>query len=59
MTFEMTIDEMEMLKKVVEERVKQLAVEIHRTEARSYREALERMQQTLMTLNERFSSVLV
>lgn len=53
MTIELNNDEIRLLRDVVEMRLKQLSVEIHRTEARDYRHALERIQERLVDIEER------
>lgn len=53
MTIELKTDEIQVLKDVIEMRLKQLGIEIHRTEARDYRLALERIQDKLLSIEER------
>ena len=59
MVIELNQEEVDLLKALVEARVRGLGPEIHYTHARDFRDALERMREDLVQLLERLSQVAV
>ena len=59
MVIELNQEEVDLLKALVEARVRGLGPEIHHTSARDFRDSLERMRDDLIQLLERLSQVAV
>lgn len=59
MVIELNQEEVDLLKALVEARVRGLGPEIHHTSARDFRDALERMREDLIQLLARLAQVAV
>jgi len=55
MTIELTTDEVEALKNLIEERTRELGPEIHHTDSRAYRQSLEALREKLERLQQRLA----
>jgi hypothetical protein len=56
MTLELSQDELEALQELIRDRLTDLGVEIHRTDRPAYREKLEDLQATLLSLQRKLES---
>lgn len=56
MMLELTHEEMETLRMLIEEKIAELGPEIHHTHARGYRRGLEELRSRLVALGERLTT---
>ena len=56
MMIEMTNEELETLRNLIEERIAELGPEIHHTHSREYRQGLERLRTRLSSLEDRLTA---
>ena len=54
MTIELTVDEIDLLRGLLEERIGDLGPELHHTRSPDYHEQLKQLKSKLQTLHERF-----
>jgi len=55
MMIELTDEEVETLRNLIEGRIRELGPEIHHTDSRGYRQALEQVRKTLSSIDERLT----
>ena len=53
MVIELTNEELELVRELIDERVAQLGPEIHHTDSRDFRDGLQALRKKLWTLGER------
>jgi len=56
MTIELSHEEVETLRNLIEGRVRELGPEIHHTDSREYRHGLEELRETLTSIEERLAA---
>jgi len=59
MNLELTFEEKDLLCEMIDRRLKELGVEIHRTDSLTYREGLEKEHELLLALQERLPALAV